>query len=60
LVVSDHLKFFLMPKKLSQFRHNDRKYKPMTAVAENFNINIRKKTKVSQQRKQAGGYISRQ
>jgi len=55
------LKFFLNDKKeLGQFGHNVRKYKIVSAVAKNFNTNIRQMTKISQQRKQAGGYINRQ
>jgi len=32
----------------------------VSAVAENFNSNKRQMIKISQQRKQAGGYINRQ
>jgi len=49
-----------MTKKLSQFGHNVRKYKLVSAAAKNFNTNMRQMTKISQQRKQAGGYINRQ
>jgi len=40
-----------MTKKLSQFGHNDRKYKLVNAVMANFNTNIRQMIKTSQQKK---------
>ena len=49
---------FLMTKKLRQFVHNIRKYTPLSSVTATFNTNVIQITKMSQQKKQAGGYIN--
>jgi len=39
-----------MTKKISQFGHNVRKYRPVNAVTANFNTNVRQMTKMTQQK----------